>query len=259
MASLGRKRGKSLSAIPALTTTAPSPPQLQAHSEAESLRVRSRVQDAQPTMASVGAELVAALPTPLATASTASAAVSAVVSARRSGVPLARRASAAESSLELLRNRDARKPLHDRAYQTMSRLYAQRQAAPARGDVPPSGGPAVAPRHPVSSSPDGLEGRAVLSDPVDSEQSSGGRSGLLAARQSRIGREPSAPHGQLQGPAQFPLELLPLLDGEHHTDEICTRFEVGWPMLRQWLFAAGGAQEGDEGDEEYGQISIIYR
>ncbi|KAH9935038.1 nitrogen permease regulator 2-domain-containing protein [Fomitopsis serialis] len=43
----------------------------------------------------------------------------------------------------------------------------------------------------------------------------------------------------------YPKELLPLLDGEHHTDELCVRFEVGWPVLRQWLVIAG--------------VAIIYR
>ncbi|KAI0320748.1 nitrogen permease regulator 2-domain-containing protein [Amylostereum chailletii] len=53
----------------------------------------------------------------------------------------------------------------------------------------------------------------------------------------------------------YPPELLTLLDGEHHTDELCTRFEVGWPTLETWLVAAGGGK----GDGDYGRVLIIYR
>ncbi|KIK49258.1 hypothetical protein CY34DRAFT_797214 [Suillus luteus UH-Slu-Lm8-n1] len=54
-----------------------------------------------------------------------------------------------------------------------------------------------------------------------------------------------------------PPELLPLLDGDHHTDELCTRFEVGWPQLQQWLVAIGGGK--GDGDGDFGRVSIIYR
>ena len=235
MASLGRRRGKSLSSapVPGSGPTPSSPPQPHAHprvADAGSLHMRGRAPDAQPTIAS------------------ASTSVS-VVATR--GVPAA--TSAAESSLALLRARDARHaPRHDRAYQTMSRLYGSARRASDAAVVPPVKSAVLS-----TASPD-----APPPDPADSEQSNGGRPGKHL-KPSRVagGREPSAPHGQLQlqGPAQFPPELLPLLDGEHHTDEICTQFEVGWPVLRQWLFAAGGAREGEEGDAEYGQISIIYR
>ncbi|KAH9981048.1 nitrogen permease regulator 2 [Lactifluus volemus] len=52
-----------------------------------------------------------------------------------------------------------------------------------------------------------------------------------------------------------PLYLLPLLDGEHHTDELCCRFEVGWPTLERWLTAVG---EGS-GDGDFGKVLMIYR
>jgi hypothetical protein len=55
--------------------------------------------------------------------------------------------------------------------------------------------------------------------------------------------------------ASVPLGLLPLLDGEHHTDELATRFETGWPLLEQWLIAAGGGK----GDGDFGRVLIIYR
>jgi hypothetical protein len=54
-----------------------------------------------------------------------------------------------------------------------------------------------------------------------------------------------------------PPELLPLLDGDHHTDELCTRFEVGWPQLQRWLVTIGGGK--GDGDGDFGRVSIIYR
>ncbi|KAF9791247.1 nitrogen permease regulator 2-domain-containing protein [Thelephora terrestris] len=52
-----------------------------------------------------------------------------------------------------------------------------------------------------------------------------------------------------------PSELPQLLNGEHHTDELATKFEAGWPMLQKWLFAIGGGSE--EGD--FGRIVMVYR
>jgi hypothetical protein len=76
-------------------------------------------------------------------------------------------------------------------------------------------------------------------------------------------RSPSAPQAHSiisQGPPGAanippPPDLLPLLDGDHHTDELCTRFEVGWPQLQQWLVIVGGGK----GDGDFGRVSIIYR
>ena len=58
---------------------------------------------------------------------------------------------------------------------------------------------------------------------------------LLSGLRPRVERSPSAPvvsqvYAQpvMHTAAAFPKELLPLLDGEHHTDELCTRFEVGF-------------------------------
>ncbi|KAI0780707.1 nitrogen permease regulator 2-domain-containing protein [Trametes elegans] len=239
MASLGRKRGKSFAST--VLPTPESPPT--ARTDAEPIRFRGRAPNAQPTIASAGAEIVAVSPT-------------------TAHVVPARRASAAESSLEMLRSRDGRKPLPERAYQTMSRLSGQGRVEahkPGAASVAAERHSHAATRYISSSSPDALAlAGSVSADGLDSEHSSGGRSATTMGGlfRPRIAREASASHGTLQGAAQFPPELLPLLDGEHHTDEICTHFEVGWPVLRQWLFAAGGATEGDE---EFGQISIIYR
>jgi hypothetical protein len=78
----------------------------------------------------------------------------------------------------------------------------------------------------------------------------------------RPSRSPSGPAVTVQtttlvataGPA-YPPELLELLDGEHHTDELCTRFGVGWPTLEHWLAAAGGGK----GDGDFGKVVVIYR
>jgi hypothetical protein len=85
----------------------------------------------------------------------------------------------------------------------------------------------------------------------------------------RLSRSPSSPvvKTQVNGAAPsstpvlapqslaYPPSLVPLLDGEHHTDELCCRFEVGWPTLERWLVVVG---EGS-GDGDYGKVLIIYR
>jgi len=52
-----------------------------------------------------------------------------------------------------------------------------------------------------------------------------------------------------------PPGLIPLLDGDHHTDELSVNFEAGWPLLKQWLIAIGGG----EGNGDYGRVAIIYK
>ena len=85
----------------------------------------------------------------------------------------------------------------------------------------------------------------------------------------RLSRSPSSPvvKTQVNGvapsstpvlvsqPLAYPPSLVALLDGKHHTDELCCRFEVGWPTLERWLIAVG---EGS-GDGDYGKVLIIYR
>jgi hypothetical protein len=85
----------------------------------------------------------------------------------------------------------------------------------------------------------------------------------------RLSRSPSSPviKTQVNGvapsstpvlvsqPLAYPPSLVPLLDGEHHTDELCCRFQVGWPTLERWLVAVG---EGS-GDGDFGKVLIIYR
>ncbi|KAN0139549.1 Nitrogen permease regulator 2 domain containing protein [Lactarius tabidus] len=51
-------------------------------------------------------------------------------------------------------------------------------------------------------------------------------------------------------PLAYPPALMPLLDGEHHADELCCQFEVGWPTLERWLVAVGGGS----GDGDFGKV-----
>jgi hypothetical protein len=85
----------------------------------------------------------------------------------------------------------------------------------------------------------------------------------------RLSRSPSSPAIKTQAngaapppapvlvsqPLAYPPALIPLLDGEHHTDELCCRFEVGWPTLERWLIGIG---EGS-GDGDFGKVLMIYR
>ncbi|KAF5381045.1 hypothetical protein D9615_004038 [Tricholomella constricta] len=63
------------------------------------------------------------------------------------------------------------------------------------------------------------------------------------------------PQPGISGIRPFPAELLTMLDGEHHTDELAVRFEAAWPVLEQWLVVAGGGG----GDGDFGRVCIIYR
>ncbi|GJE90893.1 NPR2-domain-containing protein [Phanerochaete sordida] len=167
-----------------------------------------------------------------------------------------KRPSLAETTLEQLRAREAqRQTLPSRrtrgqrsdSIATITVDHFRRHGGAANGAqiTPPS------PRALVKLSPDLLGGSGEL---VDSEHSSGGLSVMTVSR-PRLSRSPSAPLAPLQAPGPpYPPELLALLDGEHHTDELCTRFEVGLPVLEEWLRIAGGG-----GDEDFGQVAIIYR
>ncbi|KAG9318697.1 nitrogen permease regulator 2-domain-containing protein [Chiua virens] len=91
--------------------------------------------------------------------------------------------------------------------------------------------------------------------------------GSMSTGRPRLSRSPSAPmvpqihtsfsqgSGQLLNMPAPPPELVTLLDGEHHTDELSTRFEAGWPLLQRWLAMVGGGR----GDGDLGRVSIIYR
>lgn len=162
-----------------------------------------------------------------------------------------KRPSLAETTLEQLRNREAqRQTLPSRrtrgqrsdSIATITVDHFRRHTGPQI--TPPS------PRALVKLSPDIVTG----ADLVDSEHSSGGLSVMTVSR-PRLSRSPSAPMAPLQAPGPpYPPGLIALLDGEHHTDELCTRFEVGLPVLEQWLRIIGGG-----GDNDFGQVAIIYK
>ncbi|KZV95885.1 NPR2-domain-containing protein [Exidia glandulosa HHB12029] len=47
------------------------------------------------------------------------------------------------------------------------------------------------------------------------------------------------PHLVEEDESIVPVDLMPLLDGEHHTDELCVRFGVGWATLERWFATFG--------------------
>ncbi|KAI0082811.1 NPR2-domain-containing protein [Panus rudis PR-1116 ss-1] len=234
-----RQRGQTFSSLPPQPVSSARP-------EPDQSRARARIQEAMPTITSAGAELVS--PTD---------SVSQFV--RRSGV--------AEVSLERLRSgsvdtgsgkaSDKNRPATTRTGRFRIPYLTKE---PTRRPLPDFGAytglNTPAPPSFVSSSPQFSSLRMspdALAESMDSEHSSGGRSTLGVSR-PRITKSPSAPTQHLPHTASpFPPNLIPLLDGEHHTDELCTKFNVGWPMLSQWLMLAGGGQE--EGD--YGNICVI--
>ncbi|KAI0797599.1 nitrogen permease regulator 2-domain-containing protein [Abortiporus biennis] len=223
------------------------------HSEPDQARVRGRLQEAQPTITSAGAELVA-------------------TRAIDSSHPI-RRFSAAELSLEQLRSRSREPPpssqpkfggsernsivrVANRVLRSGSTISNPPEAIRRQYQDGNSFHPSMS--NLIASSPQfnalKLSPDVVNSlDMVDSENSSGG---TLGVTRPKLSRSPSAPISHIpHTAAPFPPDLLPLLDGEHHTDELCTKFHVGWPMLEQWLVMAGGGQ----GDGDYGDVAIIIR
>ncbi|CAL1705090.1 unnamed protein product [Somion occarium] len=236
-----RSRVSELSSIvaqPSLSFARPEPDQS---------RVRAPVQEALPTITSAGAELVPISP--------------------KERESVQRHVSAAERSLARLHNRISKPQSEERT--PIVRTRPLRTPSMSAREPPPARRPQVdysnlnsaVPTY-VSSSPQFSSMRLSPdagggSDSMESEHSSGGRSTVGAiARGIRMSKSPSAPGAHLPHTASpFPPALVPLLDGEHHTDELCTRFNVGWPMLSQWLVMAGGGQE----DGDYGDVCIIYR
>ena len=86
-------------------------------------------------------------------------------------------------------------------------------------------------------------------------------SGMSTPTRSKLSRSPSTqtaalPQSKAPDETKILLENLKvLLDGTHHTDELGTRFEIGWPKLETYLVTIGGGR----GDGDFGRIEIIYR
>ncbi|PFH54185.1 hypothetical protein AMATHDRAFT_135417 [Amanita thiersii Skay4041] len=169
----------------------------------------------------------------------------------------ARRASAAERVLEQLRNKDIQRT--------------------TTSNVPPNtvGSLTWIHQSPEEEKPQSKAASMLASVAATTNTSTHGQhmsmgstTPLAAPVRPRLSRSPSAPHllPQQQTLASaaiqvgglkhmYPQELIPLLDGDHHTDDLAVRFEAGWPLLEQWLIAiGGGTRNGD-----YGRVAIIYR
>lgn len=91
--------------------------------------------------------------------------------------------------------------------------------------------------------------------PRKGRESTGRRNTLTSGDpvRPRPSRSPSNPAPAPQ--PLYPPALPALLDGEHHTDELCTMFSVGWPTLERWLAIIGGGK----GEGDLGKVLIIYR
>lgn len=132
----------------------------------------------------------------------------------------------------------------------------------SRATGPPSSPQTIRPRHLAATPASLFEIAQALAAP-------GAETRLQHAVRPRLSRSPSSPiiktqkNGGTAAPAPilasqslaYPPALVPLLDGEHHADELCCHFEVGWPTLERWLVAVGRGS----GDGDFGNVLIIYR
>ncbi|KAF9052936.1 nitrogen permease regulator 2-domain-containing protein [Panaeolus papilionaceus] len=184
----------------------------------------------------------------------------------------ARRASAAERVLEQLRSRD----LQRSGSTTLSSprnswIRFQDTSQSSTGSTTTIG--IYSPDAPISKTTH----QSSLTKPVHSTRPEGRRHSLITpivpppspvvpkanltpSRAGRPSRSPSSAqlgHLYLSQTSQptVPPELISLLDGDHHTDELGVKFEAAWPLLEQWLSMIGGGH----GDGDYGRISIICR
>ncbi|KAJ7125487.1 nitrogen permease regulator 2-domain-containing protein [Mycena crocata] len=171
-----------------------------------------------------------------------------------------RRASAAEKVLEQLRNRDIQKT---GGSPRTSWIHYTNESEPGIGitettttpqDSPVRTGGSASRRQSVNFFPANPPPSPILAKATITAT-------LTPPSRPVPSRSPSAPAIQTRNGAEslttppFPKELLPLLDGEHHTDELAVRFETGWPLLEQWLLTIGGG----EGPDDFGRVAIIYR
>ncbi|KAF5373882.1 hypothetical protein D9758_000639 [Tetrapyrgos nigripes] len=182
-----------------------------------------------------------------------------------------RRSSAAERILEQLRNRDQNVNRGPLASPRTSWLQYPSEHSPLLTGIPgittTSSTPQddSSPSYPQNPRLGGITSRRS-SLTTTYANVNGPPNAALTAPRPRMSRSPSAPvvrtlNGVLgksdSGPGlsvMYPPELVKLLDGEHHTDELAVRFEAGWPLLEEWLTQIGGGKE--PGD--FGRISIIY-
>ncbi|KAF8892501.1 nitrogen permease regulator 2-domain-containing protein [Infundibulicybe gibba] len=255
VSSLARKRGKSLTGAPLgfPTYTPPLPPiDIPPHQVPGLLRGRSP--QILPTGPSVSPDL--ALNTP-PTPQQDPRPTSSVLRARRT--------SAAEKVLEQLRSRDIQKSGHHGVAAPSPRtswmnfpLKEDNSRTPTTNLTPlPSIVHDSPTRHPIRH---GTESRRhSLISPANPPPSPVISKVTLGTARPRPSRSPSMPNVALNGlqtiNTPFPMDMLAMLDGEHHTDELAVKFEASWPLLEQWLVAIGGGQ----GNGDFGKVCIIYR
>ncbi|KAJ6502441.1 nitrogen permease regulator 2-domain-containing protein [Mycena sanguinolenta] len=203
--------------------------------------------------------------TPVMASLSPDAAVSpAPVSPRAAATPItgrARRASAAEKVLEQLRSRDIQKT---GGSPRTSWIHYTNESEPGIGiiattttpqDTPVRTGGSESRRQSLSLFPANPPPSPVLAKATVTAT-------LTPPSRPRLSRSPSAPVPQVRNGVEnwvttppYPKDLLPLLDGEHHTDELAVRFEAGWPLLEQWLLTIGGG----DGPGDFGRVAMIYR
>ncbi|KAK7020519.1 nitrogen permease regulator 2-domain-containing protein [Favolaschia claudopus] len=172
-----------------------------------------------------------------------------------------RRASAAEKVLEQLRNRDIQKT---GGSPRTSWIHYTNESEPGfipgivattttPQDSPVRAGGSESRRQSLSLFPANPPPSPVLAKATVTA--------TLTPLRPRMSRSPSAPIPQTKNAVDgwaatpYPKDLLPLLDGEHHTDELAVRFEAGWPLLEQWLLTIGGG----EGPGDFGRVAMVYR
>lgn len=173
-----------------------------------------------------------------------------------------RRASAAEKVLEQVRSRDIQKASSPRTswiQYPASSSYSPTLNSSTPAIIATTSTPQESPTNTLGGSSESrrmalLHSTVPPNSPIISK--------AVLPQRPRLSRSPSAPaFSHLPAENGFPTiptrpaELSFLLDGEHHTDELAVRFEVGWSVLEQWLVDIGGGK----GDGDYGNVSIIYR
>lgn len=188
-------------------------------------------------------------------------------------VPIERKSSAAESALELLRNKhqtgrtsSTGSSKTSPANSIVLERHARTASEQSQRNQPPNF------RSMLSKISQGLPTAPSAHSATSSEASQAVQANL--ASRPRMTRSPSAPAisqrktsigaaslavmlNSTPPPSSlmYPPELAGLLDGEHHTDGLATRFEAGWPLLERWLVAIGGGS----GEGDFGRVVIIYR
>ncbi|KAG7092567.1 hypothetical protein E1B28_008915 [Marasmius oreades] len=195
--------------------------------------------------------------------------------------PRTRRSSAAERILEHLRSRDQNVvpnisrslrvyPPADDSHSSSSATPSTRHATPQDrlyiDSVAAGTKVSVVSIAAVKDSDARSQSLLLHSAPPNQNDSPTTKASLVPPR-PRLSRSPSAPvvrtingvltNNSISAPpsSPYPPELLELLDGEHHTDELAVRFQAGWPLLEQWLVNIGGG----EGNGDFGRVCIIYQ